>query len=96
MNSSVLFQVSAHLNLKGLIDPAKEIEKLEKKKSTLNSQIDKLMKLCSIKGALTYKESVCISNTYGEFFRFTLAPYIGSIQQMKRHSLPCINTMIPC
>jgi len=38
-------KVSAHLNLKGLIDPTKEIEKLEKKKSTLNAQIEKLKKL---------------------------------------------------
>jgi len=42
-------KVSAHLNLKGLIDPVKEIEKLEKKRSNLNTQIDKLKKLTAIK-----------------------------------------------
>ena len=46
---------SAHLMLKGLIDPAKEVEKLSKKKSGLESQLDKLKKATSIKG---YEEKV--------------------------------------
>jgi hypothetical protein len=37
--------VSAHLALKGLIDPVKELEKLNKKKTLLNQQIEKLTKL---------------------------------------------------
>ena len=43
-------KVSAHLNLKGLIDPSKEKEKLEKKKVALVAQIDKLKKLTEVKG----------------------------------------------
>ena len=42
--------MSAHLNLKGLIEPAKEIEKLEKKKAALKATIDKLKKLNQVKG----------------------------------------------
>jgi len=42
-------KVSAHLNLRGHIDPSKEMEKLDKKKLTLNSQIDKLKKLTEVK-----------------------------------------------
>ena len=42
--------MSAHLNLKGLVDPAKEKEKLEKKKVTLEAQVDKLKKLTAVKG----------------------------------------------
>eukprot|EP00088_Acartia_fossae_P071292 TRINITY_DN975_c0_g1_i12.p1 TRINITY_DN975_c0_g1~~TRINITY_DN975_c0_g1_i12.p1 ORF type:complete len:1148 (-),score=390.12 TRINITY_DN975_c0_g1_i12:331-3774(-) len=42
-------KVSAHLNLKGLIDPSKEKEKLEKKKVALVAQIDKLKKLTEVK-----------------------------------------------
>jgi len=42
-------KVSAHLNLKGLIEPAKEIEKLEKKKAALKATIDKLKKLNQVK-----------------------------------------------
>jgi len=38
-------KVSAHLNLRGLIDPTKEVEKLEKKKSALLTTIQKLKKL---------------------------------------------------
>ena len=45
-----IFKVSAHLNLKGLVDPAKEKEKLEKKKVTLEAQVDKLKKLTAVKG----------------------------------------------
>merc|ERR1712080_388360 len=37
-------KVSAHLVLRGLIDPSKEVEKLEKKRSALLTQIEKLKK----------------------------------------------------
>ena len=37
-------KVSAHLVLKGIVDPVKEVEKLEKKKATLASQLEKLVK----------------------------------------------------
>ena len=39
---------AAHLMLKGIIDPAKEVEKLEKKQGQLRSQLDKLKKAVSI------------------------------------------------
>ena len=45
-------QVAAHLVLKGLIDPAKEKEKLEKKQAALRQQLDKLNKSTQIKGQL--------------------------------------------
>jgi len=41
-------KVSAHLVLKGLIDPSKEVEKLEKKRSALLSQIEKLRKAAEV------------------------------------------------
>ena len=37
-------KVSAHLVLKGIVDPVKEVEKLEKKKAALASQLEKLAK----------------------------------------------------
>jgi hypothetical protein len=40
-----LSQVSAHLALKGLIDPVKELEKVNKKNVLLKQQIEKLTKL---------------------------------------------------
>ncbi len=40
-----LSQVSAHLALKGLIDPVKELEKVNKKNALLKQQIEKLTKL---------------------------------------------------
>ena len=43
-------QVSAHLLLKGLIDPVKEVEKLEKRRSALLVSIDKLRKAAEVKG----------------------------------------------
>jgi len=42
-------KVSVHLMLKGLIDPGKEVEKLEKKRTALLSQIDKLKKAALVK-----------------------------------------------
>ena len=39
---------SAHLFLKGIIDPIKELEKLQKKKDTMNSQLEKLKKSMEI------------------------------------------------
>jgi len=41
-------KVSAHLVLRGLIDPAKEVEKLDKKRSALVGTIEKLMKAMSV------------------------------------------------
>ena len=43
-------KVTAHLLLKGIIDGGKEIEKLEKKKSQLQSQHSKLTKATQIDG----------------------------------------------
>jgi hypothetical protein len=44
--SNIFFsQVSAHLALKGLIDPVKELEKVNKKNALLKQQIEKLTKL---------------------------------------------------
>lgn len=43
-------KVTAHLLLKGIIDGGKEIEKLEKKKSQLQSQHSKLIKGTQIAG----------------------------------------------
>ena len=39
---------SAHLFLKGIIDPIKELEKLQKKKDTMKSQLEKLKKSMEI------------------------------------------------
>merc|ERR1712051_470142 len=41
-------KVSVHLMLKGLIDPGKEVEKLEKKRAALMSQIEKLKKKAAL------------------------------------------------
>ena len=46
---------TAHLMLKGIIDPVKEAEKLAKKRTTLMGQIDKLKKSMQIKN---YEEKV--------------------------------------
>ena len=43
-------KVAAHLLLKGTIDAAKEIEKLEKKKTQLKNQYDKLIKAQQVQG----------------------------------------------
>lgn len=43
------WQVSAHLLLKGLIDPVKEVEKLTKKKAALHQAVEKLKKAMEIK-----------------------------------------------
>lgn len=48
-------KVSAHLMLRGIIDPAKEIEKLEKKESQLRTQLQKLEAAMKVAG---YKEKV--------------------------------------
>ena len=45
-------KVSAHLNLKGLIDPEKEKDKLLKKKVVLESQVNKLNKLTKDTGKI--------------------------------------------
>jgi len=42
-------KVSAHLKLKGLIDPSKEIEKLNKKKTLLQQTVEKLKKAMEVK-----------------------------------------------
>merc|ERR1712079_884815 len=42
-------KVSVHLMLKGLIEPGKEVEKLEKKRAALMSSIDKLKKAALVK-----------------------------------------------
>ena len=44
-----IIQVSAHLLLKGLIDPAKEVEKLTKKKAAMQLAVEKLKKAMEIK-----------------------------------------------
>ena len=41
-------KLSAHLLLKGLIEPAKEVEKLEKKKTALATTIEKLKKAAAV------------------------------------------------
>ena len=46
-------KVSAHLMLKGLIDPAKEVEKLNKKKAALQQSVEKLKKAMEIKDYTT-------------------------------------------
>jgi len=43
-------KVAAHLALKGIVDPVKEAEKLEKKKAALNGQLDKLVKSMGVEG----------------------------------------------
>ena len=43
-------QISAHLVLKGLIDPAKEIEKLGKKRTALEQTVGKLKKAVQVTG----------------------------------------------
>ena len=43
-------KVAAHLMLKGIIDPEKEVEKLEKKKIQLNNQYEKLLKAAQVPG----------------------------------------------
>jgi len=42
-------KVAAHLMLKGLIDPVKEVEKLNKKKTALQGTVDKLKKAIEVK-----------------------------------------------
>merc|ERR1711902_198311 len=39
---------AAHLMLKGIIDPIKEVEKLQKKQDTMKSQLEKLKKSMEI------------------------------------------------
>ena len=39
---------AAHLMLKGIIDPVKEVEKLNKKQDTLKTQLEKLQKSMEI------------------------------------------------
>lgn len=48
-------KVSAHLNLKGLIDPDKEKDKLLKKKVVLESQVNKLNKLTKDTGKIFWR-----------------------------------------
>ena len=43
-------KISAHLMLKGLIDPSKEVEKLNKKKAALQQTVEKLKKAMEVKG----------------------------------------------
>ena len=43
-------KVAAHLMLKGIIDAEKEIEKLEKKKTLLHNQYEKLIKAAQVPG----------------------------------------------
>ena len=43
-------KVAAHLMLKGIIDAPKEVEKLEKKKTQLRNQYDKLIKATQVEG----------------------------------------------
>jgi valyl-tRNA synthetase len=49
---TISHKVSAHLNLKGLIDPEKEKDKLLKKKVVLESQVNKLNKLTKDTGKI--------------------------------------------
>jgi len=42
-------KISAHLMLKGLIDPSKEVEKLNKKKAALQQTVEKLKKAMEVK-----------------------------------------------
>jgi len=46
-------KITAHLVLKGLIDPAKEIEKLKKKRSALEISVEKLEKAATVPDYLT-------------------------------------------
>jgi hypothetical protein len=50
MFTVLFYKVSVHLMLRGLIDPAKEVEKLDKKRSALLASIDKLRKAAEVKG----------------------------------------------
>ena len=59
--------MSAHLNLKGLVDPAKEKEKLEKKKVTLETQVDKLKKLTAVKG-MKFLDNLILQRQFILFF----------------------------
>ena len=47
-------KISAHLMLKGLIDPSKEVEKLNKKKAALQQTVEKLKKAMEVKGEDIY------------------------------------------
>ena len=52
-------QVAAHLMLKGLIDPAKEVEKLNKKKTALQGTVDKLKKAMEVKDYESKVRYIC-------------------------------------
>jgi len=43
-------KVAAHILLKGIIDPVKEVEKLDKKKAGLTGQLEKLVKAMAVEG----------------------------------------------
>jgi valyl-tRNA synthetase len=57
-------KVAAHLMLKGIIDAAKEVEKLEKKSTQLKNQYDKLIKAQQVQGYDTkVPEDIRLANT---------------------------------
>jgi len=57
-------KVCAHLMLKGLIDPAKEVEKLNKKKAALQQTVEKLQKAMEVADYATkVPEEVRTANT---------------------------------
>ena len=57
-------KVAAHLMLKGIIDSAKEIEKLEKKSTQLQNQYDKLIKAEQVEGYNTkVPEDIRLANS---------------------------------
>ena len=64
--------------LKGLIDPAKEVEKLNKKKTALQGTVDKLKKAMEVKD---YESKVRYSSPIDTNFCFL------SLNSRKAHSL---------
>ena len=55
--------MAAHIVLRGLIDPAKEVDKMEKKRGLLEQQLEKLRKATQIDGADLFKYFLSVSVT---------------------------------
>ena len=67
-------KVAAHLMLKGIIDAAKEVEKLEKKRIQLKNQYDKLIKAQQMQGYDTkVPEDIRQANAEKSHFKIHLA-----------------------
>ena len=47
-------KITAHLVLKGLVDPGKEIEKLTKKRAVLQQTMEKLLKAVKVPGKIFF------------------------------------------